>query len=131
MPRSTIRQLSTEVTENEEQAKDIFRLTLSSINFPEVAAPGQFVMLRTSGGIDPFLRRAFSIHDVRKGKVQILYKVVGKGTSWLSQRTGGERVGLIGPLGKGFEVPGGLKKSLSRCRRDGHRTISISVFCSP
>jgi dihydroorotate dehydrogenase electron transfer subunit len=111
MPKDAIRQLSTEVTENEEQAKGIFRLTLSSTNFPEVACPGQFVMLRTSDGMDPFLRRAFSIHDARKGMIQILYRVVGKGTAWLSKRTEGEGVDVIGPLGKGFEIPGGLKKA--------------------
>jgi len=33
-----------------------------------------------------------------------LYKVVGKGTTFLSQRKKGEEIDLIGPLGKGFEI---------------------------
>jgi dihydroorotate dehydrogenase electron transfer subunit len=35
-------------------------------DYPEVA-PGQFVMVRIGDGLEPYLRRAFSIHDVVRG----------------------------------------------------------------
>lgn len=72
--------------------------------------PGQFVMLRIAEGIDPLLRRPFSIHrpiitDGRIQGIEILYKVVGKGTSLLSQRKRGDRIDVLGPLGSAFLLP--------------------------
>jgi dihydroorotate dehydrogenase electron transfer subunit len=68
------------------------------------ATPGQFAMLRCGEGHDPFLRRPLGIHQVNKqlGRISFLYKVRGKGTSWLSQRKSGDPVSLLGPLGRGF-----------------------------
>ncbi len=48
--------------------------------------------------------RPVSVHQVDGNKLALLFKVVGKGTHWLSQRQAGDRVGLFGPLGKGFSV---------------------------
>jgi len=78
------------------------------------ANPGQFVMLRCSTGYDPFLRRPLSIHQVlrEQGKIRFLYRVKGKGTAWLSERKPGERVSLLGPLGRGFVYSEKKKKGL-------------------
>jgi len=90
---------------------------LLEIDCPSIAnetKPGQFVMLRTSNDNHPLLRRPFSIYksystlDPRKGKrghLFILYKKVGKGTHKMSTFKKGQRVNLIGPLGKGFISP--------------------------
>jgi len=90
---------------------------LLEIDCPSIAnetKPGQFVMLRTSDDNHPLLRRPFSIYksystlDPRKGKrghLFILYKKVGKGTQKMSTFKKGQRVNLIGPLGKGFISP--------------------------
>jgi dihydroorotate dehydrogenase electron transfer subunit len=46
-----------------------------------------------------------SIHQVdSSGGVALLFEVVGRGTSWLSQRAPGDLVDLMGPLGSGFLV---------------------------
>jgi len=86
---------------------EIFRLTLRA---PEIAAnarPGQFVMIQTSPGYDPLLRRPLSIHQtIGKDQVQLLYKVVGKGTCLLAAMTPGQKLNLTGPLGHGFELAG-------------------------
>ena len=67
--------------------------------------PGQFVMVRTSEDHDPLLRRPLSIHRVgENGSLALLFKIVGRGTSWLAQCEKGEGIDLFGPLGRSFEV---------------------------
>lgn len=55
------------------------------------------------------LRRPFSIGGLRRlpGRVEIdlLGRVVGPGTTWLSQRVTGDVVDVLGPLGRGFSTP--------------------------
>src|SRR3990172_1072532 len=86
-----------------------------------VFEPGQFIMVKPSGCLDPFLPRAYSILRVQRpgrraggGKtvVEILYKVIGKGTTALSQLTRGDRVDFLGPLGNGYRVPQNLTTAL-------------------
>lgn len=76
--------------------------------YADVAA-GQFVMLETTGGLEPYLRRAFSVADVSKrdGAVclELLVKVVGRGTRALAALAPGARRALLGPLGRPFTLP--------------------------
>ncbi len=76
----------------------VFRLAAPKI--AESARPGQFVQ------IDPgdrfFLRRPFSIQDADGAEIELLIKVVGKGTAALVQLEGPWDV--IGPLGTGFTL---------------------------
>jgi dihydroorotate dehydrogenase electron transfer subunit len=79
-------------------------------------------MVKPSGSLDPFLPRAYSILRVQRlsngsrGKrahvLEILYRVLGKGTTALSQLKPGDRVDLLGPLGNGYHVPSGLTTAL-------------------
>jgi dihydroorotate dehydrogenase electron transfer subunit len=84
------------------------------IEAPDIAAaaqPGQFITVRCGHFT---LRRPFSIHRVgdnnviaceaTQSQVAILFRVAGKGTLWLSQRKAGERLDILGPLGKGFTI---------------------------
>ncbi len=69
--------------------------------------PGQFLMLRpaesASSGI--FLPRPFSIHRVSKDNhIDILYKVVGKGTEFMSRLSEGDEIDMLGPFGNGFPI---------------------------
>lgn len=45
-------------------------------------APGQFVMVRLNGAMDPLLRRPLSIAgaDLSSGNLTLIYRVVGRGT---------------------------------------------------
>lgn len=82
-----------------------FRLTLDCPLIAESAKPGQFVMIRTAVGKDPLLRRPFSIHQTSKsGRIQIYFKVVGRGTHILAHVKIGEELSVFGPLGKGFRL---------------------------
>jgi dihydroorotate dehydrogenase electron transfer subunit len=85
-----------------------FLLTLECPGIAREARAGQFVMLRTREGLDPLLRRPMSIFRVlpgRRGRIQILYKIVGQGTRCLSERSAGQTVPTLGPLGNGFRLP--------------------------
>jgi len=80
-------------------------LWMDTPSLARVAKPGQFVMVRCGEGHDPLLRRPLSIHKTDdSGGVALLFEVVGRGTSWLSQRVPGDLVDLMGPLGNGFSV---------------------------
>jgi dihydroorotate dehydrogenase electron transfer subunit len=73
--------------------------------------PGQFVMIQIPGLTGALLRRPFSIHrtfgdDVNTRHIEVLYRVVGKGTDRLSYIKEGEVLSILGPLGKGFSLGG-------------------------
>jgi dihydroorotate dehydrogenase electron transfer subunit len=63
-------------------------------------------MLRVSENLDPLLARPFGISSVpAKSSIEILYRVVGRGTTLLTNREAGEKLIVLGPLGKGFPLP--------------------------
>jgi dihydroorotate dehydrogenase electron transfer subunit len=56
------------------------------------------------------LRRAFSIHRVTPGgaaggTVEVVFATHGKGTRWLADRRRGDKLDVIGPLGRPFTLP--------------------------
>ncbi len=87
-------------------APDVFCLTFQAPKIAATACPGQFVMVRVIDGLDPLLRRPFSIHrsSGKDGTISLLFKVIGKGTEILAQRCVGDQLDLVGPLGNGFNV---------------------------
>lgn len=99
-------QVKAEVIRKDLLAPDIVRLTIRAPEIAAHASPGQFVMVKVSDGISPLLRRPFSIHQSgADGCLRILFKVVGKGTDFLSRSETGDSVEMIGPLGHGFTMP--------------------------
>lgn len=90
---------------------------LLEIHCPLIAAeikPGQFIMLKVSNNHHPFLRRPFSVYKNfpddhpkkrERGRLSILYKVIGKGTRKMAEFEKGQRLDIIGPLGNGFTLP--------------------------
>lgn len=76
--------------------------------------PGQFLMLSPGPHsrverYDPLLPRPMAIFRTRgtgeTTAVEVLYKVVGRGTRLLADAHPGEEVRLVGPLGQGFPDP--------------------------
>ena len=100
-------QLSSSVLSQENLKEKIFKLTLSSSLISKKAEPGNFVHVKVSSNHYPLLRRAFSIHSVRKdkGEFEILFKVVGKGTEILSRKSSGDTLDILGPIGNNFSLP--------------------------
>ncbi|HIP53338.1 MAG TPA: dihydroorotate dehydrogenase electron transfer subunit [Chromatiales bacterium] len=82
---------------------DQFVLRLHAPECARNAQPGSFVHLQC----DPLLpmRRPISIMRALpdQGVIELLYKVVGRGTALLSERKEGETLSLIGPIGRPFE----------------------------
>jgi dihydroorotate dehydrogenase electron transfer subunit len=81
-----------------------FRIALESGNIASSAQPGQFVMVDVKEAGMPLLRRPLGIHSVNKKKIEFLYEAVGAGTQNLSRKKPGEKLGIIGPLGNGFDL---------------------------
>ncbi|MFA5311465.1 MAG: dihydroorotate dehydrogenase electron transfer subunit [Candidatus Omnitrophota bacterium] len=79
---------------------------VSAPSLGRASKPGQFLNVKISEGLKPFLRRPFSIHNISGGKLEILYDVVGEGTRVFSGKKSGNYLDLIGPLGKGFDYRG-------------------------
>ena len=76
-----------------------------ALEAPETAAaavPGQFVHLRVPGLEISALRRPFSIFNAADGRLELLYKTVGRGTLALNAAKVGDRLSVMGPLGHGF-----------------------------
>ncbi len=85
------------------------------------AWPGQFVMVGAGAesGVprrDPLLPRPMAVYRELPEEgpgggtardVELLYRVVGRGTTLLSEAVEGETVSIVGPLGQGFPVEAG------------------------
>lgn len=106
-------QRTVRVLENRPIARDTYLMRLDD---PEMAAairPGQFLMVRPASGYDPLLGRPFAVYDVTRDDggtpvaVEIVYLVLGAGTSALARQRAGDRVSVWGPLGNGFGPPPG------------------------
>lgn len=95
------------VIEQEPMAHLTYRLRLEAPRMARKARCGQFLMLQVRDGLDPLLRRPLSFHRIlpEEGAVELLYRVVGRGTWLLSRVAPAMRLGLLGPLGNGFALP--------------------------
>jgi len=102
--KTTIAQKKVIILSNKQIAKDCYKLILSPAPFLLKISPGQFVHIRIGDGISPFLRRPFSISKVTENGVEIIYKVVGRGTKLLTTLKKGEQLDILGVLGKGFRI---------------------------
>ncbi|HZS42498.1 MAG TPA: dihydroorotate dehydrogenase electron transfer subunit [Polyangia bacterium] len=97
---------SARVVENRAVGPASFVLHLQDCDALAGSRPGQFVMLRGAWGRDPLLPRAFSIlRTADGGRAEILVKAIGRGTRLLAELKAGERVSVLGPLGREFPAP--------------------------
>ncbi|MEW5766804.1 MAG: dihydroorotate dehydrogenase electron transfer subunit [bacterium] len=101
-----------EIEGNIEVAEGHFRMKLFAPGMARTGRPGQFVHVRCSNQLDPLLRRPFSLHRIRDQHIEILYKVVGQGTKLLAAKKAGQKLDVLGPLGKGFWIDS-LKEGIS------------------
>ncbi|PFO05948.1 dihydroorotate dehydrogenase electron transfer subunit [Bacillus sp. AFS076308] len=94
------------VLSQKEIASDIFELIIHGDLVSQINAPGQFVHLKVSNGLDPLLRRPISIssYDTEQNSLTMIYRKEGKGTSMLAELRPGMHVDILGPLGNGFPV---------------------------
>ncbi|MEO7190421.1 MAG: dihydroorotate dehydrogenase electron transfer subunit [Vicinamibacterales bacterium] len=96
------------VLANTRLSPDYNVLALAAPQIAALARPGQFVMLKTSSGLDPLLRRPFSVFEHLRDAdgalqgISILNKRVGVGTAQLYEARPGDRISVLGPLGRPF-----------------------------
>lgn len=104
----------TRILSNQEIAPDYYRMKILAPGFGQHARPGQFVMFRVQRLMPPLLRRPFGVFRTgflpadcdgmpEKEYLEILYKVVGRGTAIMRELHSGDAVEVLGPLGRGFE----------------------------
>ena len=109
-------QFKSMVISNVEISSGYFRMRLTAPREMLSSKPGQFVMVKVRDAIDPLLRRPFGIFDlgsappefsggVEQPYLEILYRVVGKGTAMLAALHHSDHLDILAPLGKGFEIP--------------------------
>ncbi|MEO6212717.1 MAG: dihydroorotate dehydrogenase electron transfer subunit [Vicinamibacterales bacterium] len=97
------------VIANTRLSDDYSVLALAAPEIAAAARPGQFVMVKTSRGMDPLLRRPFSIFETLRDArgtpsgITIFNKRIGKGTGLLYDAEPGTHVQCLGPLGQPFE----------------------------
>ena len=85
------------------------RQWLQSYHAPALATgarAGQFVHVRPGDFSGLILRRPFSFNtvDPATGILTIHFRAVGRGTDWFTHLRPGDRVDMLGPLGRPFEV---------------------------
>jgi len=117
-------QFKSQVLNNMEVSPGYFRMRMTAPPAVLHAGAGQFVMVKVNEAIDPLLRRPFGIYDMgsfatpytdcgTQTYLEILYKVVGKGTAMLADMHQGDHLDILAPLGKGFDLgPDGEEKIL-------------------
>lgn len=77
---------------------------LLRIRSDSAAIPGQFVNLKIGATLDPLLRRPFSVYDYADGIIEIIVRVVGKGTAWLRDHAQAGDIDMLPPMGRGFTL---------------------------
>ncbi|MFB3118100.1 MAG: dihydroorotate dehydrogenase electron transfer subunit, partial [Myxococcota bacterium] len=112
-----------EVVRNVREGPSSWRLVLRVPGWPGFL-PGQFAMLsagaqQAARRTDPLLPRPMAVYRAETGSgrsdLEILYKCVGRGTALLAEALPGQRVAIVGPLGKAFPPP-----------RSGERVIIVA-----
>lgn len=93
-----------EILRHEAHAADQHVLRLWAPECARHALPGSFVHLRCDPRLP--LRRPLSIMRAspKDSWVELLYKAVGEGTRLLAAKQPGERISLLGPIGRPFQA---------------------------
>lgn len=98
------------ITAFRETAENIYDVTVCSKELSGLCKPGQFLHIQCGG--DTLLRRPISICDVDNDCVRFIFEVRGEGTLQLSKYNIGDKLDILGPLGKGFTVGDTSKKAI-------------------
>lgn len=85
--------------------EDIASLVFTAPEMARAAQPGHFVAVRAGQSEAPLLRRPFSIAaSDGQNQLDLIFRVVGVGTTLLAAKRPGEMLDVIGPLGHPFEI---------------------------
>jgi dihydroorotate dehydrogenase electron transfer subunit len=95
------------VESNRPLGASYFLLAAAAASDLPVWEAGQFAMIALGGRADPLLRRPFSIYNLPAAgrpprSVEVLYKILGRGTALLAAARPGDELAFLLPLGRGF-----------------------------
>jgi len=103
---SAILNIKAKILSRKEVASKVYLMSVKAPGIAQEALPGQFIHIKCSKDNYPLLRRPLSIHrvDKEKGEIFILFQAVGEGTKLLADRTLGDDLDIMGPIGNGFNI---------------------------
>ncbi len=99
-------QIASPVVAVEEVGDNIYVLRCSAPAISSRVHAGQFINIRVAEGTDPLLRRPFSVYRTQGDQIEIIFNVVGKGSSALRRKRPGDTLDVLGPLGVPFSFSG-------------------------
>ncbi len=85
---------------NNQIADKVYEMTLSG-DISDITATGQFVNIKLDGF---YLRRPISVCEAENGVLRLIYKVVGKGTEYMSALGKNEKLDVLTGLGNGYDL---------------------------
>ena len=88
------------IKSNQHLTDSVLKMVLAG-DTSAITAPGQFINIKLDGF---FLRRPISVCDYDEKTVTILYKIVGKGTQYLSTLATGTSLDILTGLGNGYDI---------------------------
>lgn len=111
---STALKLDCTVSLNRPLAAGVQLMRLHCPELAESIEPGQFFDLHVPGDPTHMLRLPFSYShaDPESGEVEFAFRIRGEGTERLAGLPEGTATDLLGPAGKGWTVPEGVRKAL-------------------
>lgn len=114
--RPPARLVEAAVLDHHHVADRYWSLRLDAPEIAESAQPGQFVMLTVARSQEytPVLPRPMAIYttDIPTGSIEVMYGVVGSGTTRLTRVPAGATMTTVGPLGRGFRLDPGTRRIL-------------------
>lgn len=134
-----MREAQVTIVEIRDMAQDMYLLTLEDADMAQAVLPGQFVHIRVPGNDAHLLRRPISIMHVDKaqGRLSLAVQRKGRGTCLLGCAREGEKLQVLGPVGKGFTarageriyfVGGGVGVAPIRCAMDAFADAQCQAF---
>jgi dihydroorotate dehydrogenase electron transfer subunit len=101
-------QTKSNIVSNKQFSENCWHMVLAASEVASQTKPGQFIMLKINETHDPLFRRPFSVFrvstiDQKSLNIEIVYKMVGRGTRYMTHLREGNQLDIIGPLGNGFE----------------------------
>ena len=111
---SSARMHDFEVVSNKPIAEGIYELVINAPKLASAIKPGQFVNIAVPGDASSLLRvpLSYASADAQAGTVTLWYAVVGADTERLSQMRPGDTSNLLGPGGRGWNVPAEAGRAL-------------------
>ncbi len=102
-------QIASKIVSNKRLTENCWRVVLDAPQIASEVKPGQFIHVKIGGENGPIFRRPFSVfrrvslEGSRLG-IEIVYKVIGKGTRLMTELRRGDMLDIVGPLGHGFKL---------------------------